>query len=167
MSLSLARHNPTVVQFSQKLQHFCHRILFFSGNACSFGLFLCGCSSTMCCGNRHLFPAWQIRFCFAAMVSPDMQPAFFQKLALGRMPTFTRRLCVRVPFKKNPHGCRRMVPGLLLPLTLLFRDILLPRVIDGSEGGAAFGVGFCAQSLLSCRKLQRSPFEHCPFSFHW
>ena len=35
--------------------------------------------------------------------------------------------------------------GLLLPLTLLFLDTLLPRVIDGSEGVAAFGVGFGAQ----------------------
>ena len=25
----------------------------------------------------------------------------------------------------------------------IFLDALLPRVIDGSEGGAAFGVGFC------------------------
>ena len=62
---------------------------------------------------------------------------------------------MQVPFKKYVHGCRRIIPGLLLPLILLFLDTLLPRVIDGSEGVAAFGVGFCARSLLSCRKLQR------------
>ena len=68
--------------------------------------------------------------------------------------------------KKYLHGCRRMTPGLLLPLTLLVIDILLPRVIDGSESVAAFGVGFCARSLLSYRKLHWSPFEHWPFSLH-
>ena len=43
-----------------------------------------------------------------------------------------------------------------------------PRVLEdcGSESGAAFGVSF-ARSLLSCRKLHLSPFEHCLFSFHW
>ena len=57
--------------------------------------------------------------------------------------------------------------GLLLPLILLFFDTLRPRVIDGSEGVAASDVGFCARSLLSCRKLHWFPFEHWPFSFHW
>ena len=46
-----------------------------------------------------------------------------------------------------------------------FSSALPPRVIDGSEGGAAFGVGFGAWSLLSYRKLHWSPFEHCPFFF--
>ena len=48
-----------------------------------------------------------------------------------------------------------------------FLDVLLPRVIDGSQGGEAFGVGFGARSLLSCGKLHWSPFEHWPVSFHW
>ena len=48
-------------------------------------------------------------------------------------------------------------------------DTLVLRVFEdcGSEGGAAFSVGFCARSFLSCRKLQWSPFEHCPLSLHW
>ena len=50
---------------------------------------------------------------------------------------------------------------------IFFLDVLLPRVIDGSEGGAAFGVGFRARSPLSCRKLHLSPFEHWPYSLHW
>ena len=36
--------------------------------------------------------------------------------------------------------------ALLLPLTLLFLDLLQPRVVDGSESVAAFGVGFCVIS---------------------
>ena len=73
---------------------------------------------------------------------------------------------VQVPFKYYLHGCRRILPDWLLPLTLLFLDALLPRVIDGSEDGTALGVAF-ARSLLSCRKLHWSPFEHWTFSFHW
>ena len=60
-----------------------------------------------------------------------------------------------------------MVPWLLFPRILLFLDTLRPRVIDGSEGVAAFGVGFRARSLLSCGKLHVSPFDNWPFSFHW
>ena len=47
-----------------------------------------------------------------------------------------------------------MIPRLLLSLILSFLDALLPRVIDSSEGGAAFGVGFGARSsLVSLRTL--------------
>ena len=59
---------------------------------------------------------------------------------------------MQVPFKYYQHGCRRILPVCLLLVALLFLDVLLPRVIDGSEGGAAFGVGFDARSSLSCRK---------------
>ena len=56
-------------------------------------------------------------------------------------------------------GCRRMDPWLLLPRILLFLDTLRPRVIDGSEGVAAFGLGFCCtRSSLSSWKLHWSPF---------
>ena len=72
---------------------------------------------------------------------------------------------MQVPFKKYLHDCRRMSPWLLLPLILLFLDTPRPRVIDGSESAAAFGVGFRARSLLSCRKLHWFPFEHWPFFF--
>ena len=60
-----------------------------------------------------------------------------------------------------------MAPRLLLLWILLFFDTLRPRENDGSEGAAALCSGFCARSLLSCRKQHWSPFEHCPFSFHW
>ena len=43
----------------------------------------------------------------------------FVELTFGRMPIFTRR-------------------------SRVFLDTLRPRVIDGSEAVAAFGVGFCA-----------------------
>ena len=58
-----------------------------------------------------------------------------------------------------------MVPWLLLPRILLVLDTRRPRDKDGSEGVAALWSGFCARSLLSCRKLHWSPFEHWPFFF--
>ena len=63
---------------------------------------------------------------------------------------------MQAPFEQYLHGCRRMAPWLLLHRIFLFFDTLRPRVIDGSEGVASFGVGFCARSLLSCRKLHWS-----------
>ena len=71
---------------------------------------------------------------------------------------------MQAPFKKFLHGCRLDFPDGLLFLWLLFLDALLLLGAGGSEGGAAFGVGF-ARSLLSCRKLHWSPLEHCPFTF--
>ena len=46
-------------------------------------------------------------------------------------------------------------------------DTLLPRDAVGPEGVAEVCSGFCARSWVSWRKLQRSPGEHWPFSFHW
>ena len=57
------------------------------------------------------------------------------------------------------------MPGLLLPLTLLSLDKLVPRVMDGSESVAAFGVGFCARSLLSCRKTALVSLRTLAFFF--
>ena len=110
-------------------------------------------TSTLWCGNRHL--------------SPALQPDYVSQKWHSGACQYSQGDLVQGPTKKYLQGCRRIMPGLLLPLTLLFLDILLPRVIDGSESVAAFGVAFCARSLLSCRKLHWSPFEHCPFSFHW
>ena len=42
--------------------------------------------------------------------------------------------------------------------TALAVGLIPPRVVDGSESVAAFGMGFCARSSLSCRKLHWSPF---------
>ena len=76
---------------------------------------------------------------------------------------YSQDVRVQVPLQQCLHGCRRMAPWLLLPRILLFLDTLRPRDIDGSESVAAFGVGVCARSLLSCRKLHWFRF----FSFHW
>ena len=40
------------------------------------------------------------------------------------------------------HGCLLDFPDWLLPLRLLFLDSLPAPGVGGSEGGAAFGVGF-------------------------
>ena len=118
-----------------------------------FGL-LFGCSSTFQCGNEHSVPN----------LHPDSD---LQNCHSGGCQHSQGDL-VQVHFKKYLHGGRLKFSDWLLPLAFLFLDTLLPRVFEdcGSEGGAAFGVGF-ARSLLSCRKLQWSPFKHWPFCFHW
>ena len=57
-----------------------------------------------------------------------------------------KAISVQVPSKKLLHGCRLDYPDCLLPLRLLFLDAFLPLGVGGSEGGAAFGVGFGARS---------------------
>ena len=80
--------------------------------------------------NRHLSPVLQ----------PD---AVFVELTFGRMPILTRRSCANtfqtVSARLSENGT--MVAS---ALDTFFLDALLPRVISGSEGGAAFGVGFGA-----------------------
>ena len=61
-------------------------------------------------------------------------------------------------------SCFWRLPRLASASAVLFLDALLPPGVGGSEVGAACGVGF-ARSLLSCRKLHLSPFEHWPFLF--
>ena len=90
----------------------------------------------------------------------------FIELALGWMPIFTRRsracTCQILSARLSKNGSM---------VTFVSDASLLrhtsTRDIEGSEGVAALGSGFCARSLLSCQKLHWSPFEHWPFSFHW
>ena len=85
----------------------------------------------------------------------------FKEMALTRMPIFARRsrastfqiICTIPEEWTHGYSCPRY----------FFLDTLRPRVIDVSVGGAAFGVGFGARSLLSCRKLHRSPCAQCLF----
>ena len=74
-------------------------------------------------------------------------------------------IACKYPSNQYLHGCRRMAPWLLLTWTLLLFDTLRPREEDGSEAVAALWSGLWARSLLSCRKLHWSPFEHSAFFF--
>ena len=148
MILGLARHNPIVLHISQKRQQFCLRFLFLSGNGSSLWGSFVGCSSTLWCGSRHL--------------SLALQPLLFI-----RIDTRENAHTHKVISYKYLHGCDESCQGYFLLLTLLFLDTLRPRDIGGSEGVAAFGVGFCARSLLSCQKLHWSPFGRWSFPFHW
>ena len=86
----------------------------------------------------------------------------FMELTFGRMRKLTRRWRAST-FHIVSTRCRRMIPG-LPALGYFFSLTLRPRVVDGSEGVAAFGFSFCcARSLLSCRKLHWFPFKHWPF----
>ena len=69
------------------------------------------------------------------------------QLTLGRMPIFSRRSRANT-FQKI--SARLSKNGTI--------------VTFASDTYFSF---FCARSLLSCRKLHWSPFEHWPFSFHW
>ena len=104
---------------------------------------------TFQCGNEHSVP--------------NLQPDFVVQNRHSGGCQYSQGDLVQVPFKKCVHGCRLNFSDWLLPLMFVFLDTLLPRFFDGSEGVAAFGVGF-ARSLLSCRKLHWSPFEHCLLS---
>ena len=97
--------------------------------------------------------------CFSSLFS-------FVEITLGRMPILTRRSRAST-FQEVFAWLSKNSVSLTSASDASFLDALRPRVIDGSEGVAAFGVGFCARSLLSYRKLHFSPFEQSPFSFHW
>ena len=61
---SLARHNPSDIEFSHEPLHFCRRFLFFFGNVFFFG-FLFGCSSTLWMREQTLttcFASWFVFF---------------------------------------------------------------------------------------------------------
>ena len=60
------------------------------------------------------------------------------ELTFGSMPILTRRSRAST----FQVVSTRLSPGLPLPLIPLFLDTLRPRVVDGSEGVAAFGFGF-------------------------
>ena len=63
------------------------------------------------------------------------------------------------------HGSRAIFPLGLLPPGLLVLDAFFTFccVEDPGEG---FGCVDFARLFISCRKLQLSPFEHCPLAFH-
>ena len=123
-----------------------------------------------------LFPFWKIFSAFHLVVlqpcsaGTDTCPLLcirvsFIELTFGRMPILTRWSRRSTLSNSIRTVGRKILPVWLLPLALLFLDVLLPRVIDGSEGGAAFGVGFGARSSLSCRKLHWSPRGTLAFFF--
>ena len=149
---SLASNNPIVVQFSQQPLHVCRRFLFCFGNCRPFSAY-CSLVRQPHDAGTNTYPLLYI-------------PFLFQKNDTREDANIHKAIACKY-LSNSFHGCRRMIPGLLLPRILLFLDTLRPRDIDGSEGVAAVGSGFCARSLLSRRKLHRFPFEQWPFSFHW
>ena len=134
---SLARHSPTVVQFSQQPQHSCRRFLFFCGiSSFSWAFYLVVCQP--CGAAMTLIPCFTARFLFIELI-------------LRRMPFFTRKsrtsTCQKFSARLSENGT---MLTLFLPWILLFFDTLRPRDKDGSDGVAALWSGFCARSLLSC-----------------
>ena len=84
--------------------------------------------------------------------------------AFWRMPFFTEWM-VQVPLRESLQGNRNILPGTFCPLGLLVLDAFLSfcRV---EELGERFGCVVFARLLISWRKLQLSPLEHCPLAFH-
>ena len=83
------------------------------------------------------------------------------------MPILTRRSCANTFQEVFERPSEHHAKVTLSSDTLFSLDTCLPRVIDGSESVASFGIEFCTRSLLSCRKLPWSPFVHWPSSSHW
>ena len=126
--------------------------LFFCGNGSFFLLFVLFVNLVM--REQALIPGFASRFCL-------------KDLTLGRMPILTKRSRASTFQEECAWLSKNHTRVTFASDTPFFLNTPLSRVIDGSEGVAAFGVGFCARSSLSCRKLHLSPFEHWPFSFHW
>ena len=148
--LNLVIHNPIVT-------HFTVATSFLSSLSLLFGMLLFFCLS------MWLF----INLVMRKQTHVSITTRFiFTELNLGRMPIFSRRSRAGT-FQIISARLKRMDPWLHLPRILLFLDTLRPRDAVGSEGVAAVCSGFCARPWVSWRKLQRSPCEHWPFSFHW
>ena len=110
-------------------------------------------AKTFCIGIPRDCPPWET----SATESYDTQP--------NCDTLFTRATACKYLTNKYLHGCWRTDPW--LPFA---SDTSLPRHTStswsaGSEGVAAVCSGFCAQSWVSWRKLQRSPCEHWSFFF--
>ena len=63
------------------------------------------------------------------------------------------------------HGNRNILPLGILPLSLLVLDAFLTLCCVEDLGEGSDCVDF-ARLFISCRKLQWSPFDHCPVAFH-
>ena len=96
--MSLATHNPIEIRFSQQPQRLCPRFLFFLGNSLSSAFYLVGPQP------------WSEETNTCLMT---YNPFCFLKMALARMPIFTRRSRAGTLQIKCLHGCRKMDPWLL------------------------------------------------------
>ena len=65
----------------------------------------------------------------------------------------------------NPYGSRAIFPLGLLPRGLLVLDAFF-TLCCMKELGEGFNCVFFARLLISWRKLQLSPLEHCPLAYH-
>ena len=101
--------------------------------------------------------------CVRALITKSASFLWLVEQAFRRMPFFTEWSCAS-SFEESLHGSRAIFPLGLLPLGLLVLDAFfaLCCVEDLGEG---FGCVEFARLFISCRKLQLSPFEHCPLAF--
>ena len=87
----------------------------------------------------------------------------FVFLTLGWVSIAARWSCA-IPLKYSVHGGRDGFPDGLRPLRILLLEHFVSSFsFSGSEDEVDIGVVF-TRLLSSCRKLQLSPFEHCPFA---
>ena len=139
MTPSLARHDPIAVQFFTIATAFLSSLsLLYWRMIVLFRLFV------------WLFVNLMMRE--QTLVSCVSSRFSFVGLTFGRMPILTRRSRAST-FQEVFAWLSKNSVSLTSASDASFLDALRPRVIDGSEGVAAFGVGFCAGSLLQCRQL--------------
>ena len=96
-------------------------------------------------------------------MSPDLQPVFVQKNGTRADANVNKASACVYP-SKNIYT---VVEGWTHGYFCLGYFSSSTHFYLVMEGVAAVCSGFCAQSWVSWRKLQRSCCEHCPFSFHW
>ena len=77
---------------------------------------------------------------------------------------FSQYGVVQVHLRYSMHGHRDFLPLVLFPLGLRVLDAFL-SFCRMKELGERFGCVNFARLFISWRKLQLSPFEHCPLAF--
>ena len=148
---SFARHNPSEIQFSQ--EHSCRRSLFFCGNS-SLSLAFCLVLHQPYDAGTNIYPGLCSPLLFCEI--DTREDANVHKAIACKY--LSNNICTVVEEWTHGYLCL----GCFSSSTLFD---LVTRMAQ--KVWRHLWSGFCARSLLSCRKLQQSPFEHWPFSFHW
>ena len=112
--------------------------------------------------------AWlfvNLAVCVRARISKFASILGFVEQAPRRMPFFTEWSCASSFEVILTRASRDILPLGLLPLGLLALDAF-STFCRMKELGEGFGCVDFARLFISCRKLQLSPFEHCPLASH-
>ena len=104
-----------------------------------------------------------LTMCIRTLFTKSATTLYLEEHAFWRVPCFTKLM--QVPLRSSLQGHRHILPLGLFPLVL--------RVVDAcrsfccmKEFGDVFDCVIFPRLLISWRKLQLSPFTHCPLVSH-